>query len=61
MTSNFTKEELVILSNGLLALINNICEAEKLIYDGKIRETLDKEMEKYQELNYKVCELWGEE
>lgn len=53
----FTQEELLTLSNGLLALMDNICEAKKLVRNEKIQEELDKELDRYQELNLKILEL----
>lgn len=57
MLDKFTQEELIILSDGLLALMNNVYKAQKLIRNEKIREELDREVDKYQELNLKVLEL----
>ena len=57
MTEKFTQEELFILSNGLLALMNNVSEAKKLVYNKEIHKELDKELNIYQELNLKILEL----
>ncbi len=57
MLDKFTQEELLILSDGLLVLMNNVYEAQKLIRNEKIREELDREVDKYQELNLKILEL----
>ena len=52
----FTKEELFILSSGLLELINNISKAKQLIYEKETQIALDKELKIYQELNHKLME-----
>ena len=57
---NFTQEELLVLSQGLLALMDNVCEAKKLIRNERIQEELDKELDKYQELNLKILDLCDE-
>lgn len=55
MLNKFTQEELFTLSDGLLALIDKVSEAKKLIYNNeKIQYLLDEEIKKYQELNSKV-------
>lgn len=55
--AKFTKDELSTLSNGLLCLIENINNAEKLIYDEKNIDELEKLKNKYRELNQKVCKM----
>lgn len=52
----FTKEELFILSSGLLELINNISKAKQLVYEKETQIALDKELKIYQELNHKLME-----
>ena len=53
----FTDDELYILSDGLLALIRNVNEASKLVCSSKSLDVLEKEYEKYKELNAKVCSM----
>ena len=53
--SQFTDDEMYILSDGLLALIRSTCEALKLTYDKESIEKLQAAVQKYQRLNEKVC------
>lgn len=53
----FTKEELFILSSGLLELINNISKAKQLVYEEETQIALNKELKIYQELNHKLMEF----
>ena len=53
--SQFTDDEMYLLSDGLLSLIRSTNEALKLTYDKKSIETLQAAVQKYQELNAKVC------
>ena len=53
----FTDDELYILSDGLLALIRNVNEASKFVCSSKSLDVLEKEYEKYKELNAKVCSM----
>lgn len=53
----FTEDELFILSDGLLCLIKNVNETEKLIYDKDCIDELKFLSEKYQKLNKKVCDF----
>lgn len=55
--NRFTKEELLLLSDGMISLIQNVTEAKRLISDGEARETLTKLSAKYQTLNAKICRL----
>lgn len=56
----FTQEELLILSNGILALLNNAYEAKKLVYGDDIQSAIDGKIEMLVALNNKVCQ-WTEE
>lgn len=53
----FTKEELNILSLGLLSLINGINTALNNTYDADSINALKRAREKYTELDQKVCKL----
>ena len=57
MLGEFTHEELFVLSSGLLALINNVSEAKKLVYEEKSQAALDEELKMYQELNSKLMKM----
>ena len=52
-----TKEELNILSLGLLSLINGVNTALDNTYDAESIDALKRAREKYIELNQKVCGL----
>ena len=52
---NLSNEEIFILSDGLLALIQNCSEAIKLVApDKKTQKAIQNTMRKYQELNEKL-------
>lgn len=53
----FTKEELFILSSGLLQLINNVSQAKQLVYEDETQNALNKELKMYQELNTKLMQM----
>ena len=53
----FTKEELNIVSLGLLSLINGINTALNNTYDADSINALKRAREKYTELDQKVCKL----
>lgn len=53
----FDKEELFILSSGLLQLINNVSQAKRLVYEEETQNALDKELKMYQELNTKLMQM----
>ena len=55
--TQFTDDELYMLSDGMLALIRNINKAAKLVCDSKTLDTLEVELEKYRELNTKICKM----
>lgn len=52
---DFTEEELHLLSNGLIALIQNATEAEKLVWDHASQAAIEDYVKKLQKLNSKVC------
>ena len=49
-----SREEIFVLSEGLLALIHNCSEASKLVPDRKAQEEIYNAIYKYQELNSKL-------
>ncbi len=52
-----TNEELLILSEGMLALIRDVNEAAKLVPAGSSNGVLTDLAKKYQELNAKICSM----
>ena len=52
-----TSEELMLLSDGMLALIRDVNEAAKLVPDGSANSALRELAEKYQALNSKICAM----
>ena len=53
--TEFTDDELYLLSEGLLALIGNTTKAMQYTYDRTALEALNVAMNKYSALNSKVC------
>ena len=51
----FTDDEMYILSDGLLALIRSTSKALELTYNAESVEKMKAALEKYKELNTKVC------
>lgn len=51
----FTDEELNILSDAMLCLIRNTCDAQKKVYDSNAIHVLGDLINTYSELNTKVC------
>lgn len=54
----FTCDELRMLSEATLSTIDNITKAKALIHNLVAQNILSGDMEKYRDLNYKVCEIW---
>lgn len=52
---NFTERELCLLSDGLLALIENGNKARKLTTDENVHASIDGYLKEIQALNSKVC------
>lgn len=50
-------EELIMLSNGILALINNAGTAKTLVTDAETHEAINKEVNKLVALNSKICKV----
>ena len=59
--NQFTAEELNMLSDGVLALIENTNKALRLTSDKSCIEALKDLNVKYRDLNSKVCDLWTAE
>lgn len=57
---NFTQKELVIMSNGILALIRDAEEAKKLICSNEAQFAIDKEICDLVSLNGKLCDMMKE-
>ena len=53
----FTDDELYILSDGILALMENINKACQLVTDKQSIDSLRTALDKYQELNRKICNM----
>ena len=56
-----SKEELSILSDGMLALIENTNRALEYTKDGKCVQDLIESRTKYMKLNCKICSCMDEE
>lgn len=54
-TVEFTNRELEIISNALMALIENTDVALANVYDGSIIVSLYEARDEYEKLNKKVC------
>lgn len=53
---DLSNEEIFMLSDGLLALINNCSEAIRLVPEKKAQKAIQNSIRKYQELNSKLLE-----
>lgn len=51
----FTKEEILDLSSGMLALMDNINMSAKMIYDQDVIDNLKEVRDRYVKLNTKLC------
>lgn len=51
----FTDEELIMLSNGILALIHNANTAKTLVADSNTHAAIEEEINKLVILNSKIC------
>jgi hypothetical protein len=60
-TVSFTRDELIMLSDGILSMMENTNKALALIKSSEAHNILEKELEKYRQLNNKVCGMMGEE
>lgn len=55
----FTDEELLILSDGILALVADAEEALRLVKNRDVHGIISQEMQRYSDLNAKVCGMMG--
>lgn len=55
----FTDEELLMLSDGILALVANAEEALRLVKNREVHGIISQEMQRYSDLNAKVCGMMG--
>lgn len=55
----FTDAELLMLSDGILALVANAEEALRLVRNKDIHGIISQEMQRYSDLNAKVCSMMG--
>lgn len=60
-TGGFTRDELIMLSNGILSMMENTNKALALIKSSEAHDILSKELDRYCQLNNKVCDMMGEE
>lgn len=51
----FTKKEIELLSDGLIALIGRAGEARKLVWDSGSQKAIDEYTNILQKLNTKIC------
>ena len=58
---SFTHDELIMLSNGILSMMENTNKALALIKSSEAYDILSKELDRYCQLNNKVCDMMGEE
>jgi len=57
MSGVFTKEELNIMAEGVLALINNATEALRLVVDEKSVKAIKESMKSYSQLVDKISSM----
>lgn len=55
----FTDEELLILSNGIRSLVANADKALQLVKNKDVHRIISEEMQKYSDLEVKVCMMMG--
>lgn len=56
-TGSFTYDELIMLSDGILSMMENTNKALALIKSSEAHEILEKELERYCQLNNKICDM----
>ena len=56
-TECFTDEELLLLCDGILALVANAEEAMRLVKSKDVHEAISQQMERYCDLHVKVCSM----
>lgn len=52
---SFNDRELTLLSDGILTMIENAGQAERLVCDTKSQDAIDSYMKELQRLNSKLC------
>lgn len=55
----FTDEELLLLSDGILSLAANAEKALHLVKNKDVHRIISQEMQKYSDLNAKLCGMMG--
>lgn len=55
----FTDEELLILSDGIRSLVANADKASQLVKNKDVHKIISEEMQKYSDLEVKVCMMMG--
>ena len=56
----FSYEELMMLSKGILTMIENVGNAMELTMNHEVNDILSKDLEAYRQLNDKVCGMMVE-
>ena len=56
----FTYEELMMLSKGILTMMENVGKAMELTMNHEVNDILSKDLEVYRQLNDKVCGMMVE-
>lgn len=52
---SFNDRELILLSDGILTMIENAGQAKRLVCDTKSQDAIDSYMKELQRLNSKLC------
>jgi len=55
----FTDEELLILSDGIRSLVANADKALHLVKNKDVHRIISEEMQKYSDLDAKICMMMG--
>lgn len=56
----FSYEELMMLSKGILTMMENVGKAMELTMNHEVNDILSKDLEVYRQLNDKVCGMMME-
>lgn len=59
-TDRFSYEEVIMLSKGILTMMENVRKAMKLAMNHEVNEILSKDLETYRQLNDKICDMMVE-
>ena len=59
-TGCFTHDELTMLSDGILSMMENTGKAMAMIKSSEAHDILEKELERYCQLNNKICDMMVE-